>query len=296
MPKNHDTSADELSRLLDELNTGKAPLCDDPELRELLGIATLLHNHPPAVPQPPQHVLELTVAQAQAGLRASKRRRFTWLFSGAIGTAAAVLLAFGLHFYSAPPALQPPIVADTGETVLPTVVPPATAALPARQSPSSSPSPVASQHSAIRPPTAAKDNALPGKPIINGEQSDSSRLAAASPPGQNIVAEHAPTLFKSTRLPDTFLLMPAKLPGRTPAEISQAADGSTVRQVFDPGTTMEVIITQRWSSTVGKTANTTSSNADTNHRLSITRNGQDITLEGRLPLQELQRLADTLQL
>ena len=101
-------------------------------------------------------------------------------------------------------------------------------------------------------------------------------------------------------------LVPLKLPGRSPDSITQDSADS-IRQVFNTGTPQELVISQRKLPTGQKNAAVHSEQAATRdtknysvgppgpNKLTVTINGQEVTLEGRQSLEELAELAKTLK-
>ena len=100
-------------------------------------------------------------------------------------------------------------------------------------------------------------------------------------------------------------LVPLKLSGRSPDSITQDSADS-IRQVFNTGTPQELVISQRKLPTGQKNAAVQSEQAATRdtknysvgppgpNKLTVTINGQEVTLEGRQSLEELAELAKKL--
>ncbi|HWR38176.1 MAG TPA: hypothetical protein VN611_01635 [Patescibacteria group bacterium] len=107
--------AEELSRLLDEINAGRQPDCTDNALSELASIADWIQQNADPVP-PPQYLLNQIVDKtlSESFTSTQKRRRF-WLYSGSLGTVAAVLVVAALNLLPASPEeiLPPPTSPQT---------------------------------------------------------------------------------------------------------------------------------------------------------------------------------------
>ena len=87
---------EQLSLMIDELNTGRQPKCSDKNTAELLEIADLIRREHPPVP-PPQHILDQTVNRALAGIQAEKRQKPRMWYFSALGSVAAAILVVLLN-------------------------------------------------------------------------------------------------------------------------------------------------------------------------------------------------------
>ena len=303
---------EELSAALDRLNSGQTTQSNDQEISELLEVAALLRNSDLPV-KPPEHILSATIEQAIAGLHAQpKRRRMPWVYSGLLGAAAALLVFFGLH--------GTPEIQDIAQQTMPAAVP--------QQPQSSVPAP-AMPTPAAKPSTAESESpaAVPAKPLPRPQQArppaaestPPAAAPAAKPPAPvqpvpaEARAERAAPSLKSAIPPvapqekaTADRLVPLKLPGRTPDTITQDS-ADNIRQVFNTGTPQELVISQRKLPTGQKNAAVHSEQAATRdtknysvgppgpNKLTVTINGQEVTLEGRQSLEELAELAKTLK-
>jgi len=341
MAKNKDIdSAEELSRLLDELNAGKEPASNDPETAELLKIAALLRQSDiPA--SPPPHLLEQTAARAMAGLQArepKKKRRNNWLYSSALGTAAAVLLAVGLHLLPTSPLKQPPLTPQPiGDDYQPPLVETPLVAARAEQTPaatSSKPSPEARQQ-ITAPPSAdprgtasvAPDAPITAPPVqlpVVASPSPNAQQPPTAPPGspgqppqqpnskqsadiagpESLRLAETRTLFKAAVIPKNAPqpVIPLRWADQKPDIIDNDQVTGTIRQAFHTGTANEIIITQHplaKIASVEETPSLTASDAGsrktgTLNRVTIIRYGQEITIEGQQPREELLKIAESL--
>lgn len=312
---------EELSAALDRLNSGQTTQSNDQEISELLEVAALLRNSDlPA--KPPAHILSASVEQATAGLNAQqKRRRMPWVYSGLLGAAAALLVFFGLH--------GTPEIQDIVQQTMPTAVPqsnPSEKVAPANTTSSSDAKSDAKSSITVAPPEKPRSGPLQANPAAPNAPAAAPAVPAAPPaatpaakppaPVQPVPAEAraeraAPSL-KSAIPPvapkekaTADRLVPLKLPGRTPDSITQDSADS-IRQVFNTGTPQELVISQRKLPTGQKNAAMQSEQAATRdakyysvgppgpNKLTVTINGQEVTLEGRQSLEELAELAKKL--
>ena len=307
---------EELSAALDRLNSGQTTQSNDQEISEMLEVAALLRNSDlPA--KPPAHILSASVEQATSGLHAqTKRRRMPWVYSGLLGAAAALLVFFGLH--------GTPEIQDIAQQTMPASVPqtnPSEKTAPANTTSSSdaksdakSAAPVAPMEKPRSGPLQAKP-AAPNAPAAPPAATPSITPPAAKPPAPvqpvpaEARAERAAPSLKSAIPPvapqekaTADRLVPLKLPGRTPDTITQDS-ADNIRQVFNTGTPQELVISQRKLPTGQKNAAVHSEQAATRdtknysvgppgpNKLTVTINGQEVTLEGRQSLEELAELA-----
>ena len=311
---------EDLSAALDRLNSGQTSQSNDQEISELLEVAALLRNSDlPA--KPPAHILSASVEQATSGLHAqTKRRRMPWVYSGLLGAAAALLVFFGLH--------GTPEIQDIAQQTMPAAVPqanPSEKTAPTNTTSSSdaksdakSAAPVAPMEKPRSGPLQAKP-AAPNAPAAPPAATPSITPPAAKPPAPvqpvpaEARAERAAPSLKSAIPPvapqekaTADRLVPLKLPGRTPDTITQDS-ADNIRQVFNTGTPQELVISQRKLPTGQKNAAVHSEQAATRdtknysvgppgpNKLTVTINGQEVTLEGRQSLEELAELAKTLK-
>ena len=311
---------EELSVALDRLNSGQTTQSNDQEISDLLEVAALLRNSDlPA--KPPAHILSASVEQATAGLHAqTKRRRMPWVYSGLLGAAAALLVFFGLH--------GTPEIQDIAQQTMPASVPqtnPSEKTAPANTTSSSDAKSDAKSESSVAPPEKPRSGPLQAKPAApNAPAAPPAATPSITPPAAKppapvqpvpaeARAERAAPSLKSAIPPvapqekaTADRLVPLKLPGRTPDTITQDS-ADNIRQVFNTGTPQELVISQRKLPTGQKNAAVQSEQAATRdtknysvgppgpNKLTVTINGQEVTLEGRQSLEELAELAKTLK-
>ena len=307
---------EELSAALDRLNSGQTTQSNDQEISELLEVAALLRNSDlPA--KPPAHIFSASVEQATAGLNAQpKRRRMPWVYSGLLGAAAALLVFFGLH--------GTPEIQDIAQQTMPASVPqtnPSEKTAPANTTSSSDAKSDAKSEPSVAPTEKPRSGPLQAKPAApNAPAAPPAATPSITPPAAKppvpvqpvpaeARAERAAPSLKSAIPPvapkekaTADRLVPLKLPGRSPDTITQDSADS-IRQVFNTGTPQELVISQRKLPTGQKNAAVQSEQAATRdtknysvgppgpNKLTVTINGQEVTLEGRQSLEELAELA-----
>lgn len=302
---------EELSVALDRLNSGQTTQSNDQEISDLLEVAALLRNSDlPA--KPPAHILSASVEQATAGLHAqTKRRRMPWVYSGLLGAAAALLVFFGLH--------GTPEIQDIAQQTMPATVPqanPSEKAAPTNTTSSSDAKAdtiIAAPVAPMEKPRSGPLQDKPAAPNAPAATPPAKPPAPVQPVPAEARAERAAPSLKSAIPPvapqekaTADRLVPLKLPGRTPDTITQDS-ADNIRQVFNTGTPQELVISQRKLPTGQKNAAVHSEQAATRdtknysvgppgpNKLTVTINGQEVTLEGRQSLEELAELAKTLK-
>jgi len=183
--------AEELSRLLDALNAGQQPEHDNPEMAELLAVAALVKAAGGPV-CPPQPILDRTVERALAGLRDSKPKWLKtaprkWLFSGALGTAAAIAVVAVLNLL---PSWQ-------RHVPMPTLPPPPAAV--SRPSNISPPAPDAKKPPLLSPAAPAggpkPTDAAPPKPTGAAPSAGQQSPASGGSPARAQQAQNPPALL-----------------------------------------------------------------------------------------------------
>lgn len=305
-----DKTADELSRLLDELNAGNCPLTDDAEAAELLAVARLIKTSAPPVPVP-QQLVDQTVDKILASMPAKTQpSRRPWLYYGAAGAAAALLLAFGLHVFP-------------GKQVLPLAAPPVTVAqntVPEKSTANLPPPPpipsqsVPTGSTAGEPPAAktagsgeVRTQPVNPPPAVLPQKEEKVPVKAAKSPVSGArapMADVAPAR-RSAAAPAELQKLVAippvlSLPGQVPDSIRTDTAKGTITQVFAKDTANEVIITQRLASTDPALTKAPAAAADAAaeksavSRVTVSIHGQEVTIEGRQSREELLALAKSL--
>lgn len=291
---------DELSNSLDKINAGQTPQVADTEIDELLEVATLLHKA--ALPvRPPEHILSVTVQRAADGLAAHKKSRHNaWLYSGVLGAAAALLIFVGINGF---PSMQ---------EVVPIVTPaPQNAPVSSNASARLDVNPITPVVPLKEEKTAAPESNTESSNAVSTPSSNNASKPAtpsAPAPAPSTLPRQAPaSTVQSMKaaLPPTA--MAVRLAGRTPDSIIKDSSAGTIRQVFDSGTSRELIITQRikpfaendaaassGQQVLRETAKGKSEALTSLNKVVVVINGQEVTLEGRQTMAELTELSKTL--
>lgn len=324
---------EELSCLLDEINTGQDPQSGSPENQELLATAKWI-KEAGLTPAPPRQLIEATVDKVLADIKKQPvRRKHPWLYSGALGTAAAVLLVIGLNTSLLSPKqpanlVLPPveIIQSSPQTTAPAQEETPVAAKEAPQtSPaeSSSPAPMPSlaaapekpsqpmQSIAAAPSESVSQKITPDTKTVPSEPDKkrtpylAARKVAISETQPKEQQPSAASLMKSL----APQLTPLSLPGKQPDTVTIDEASGTVTQIYAKGTPDELVLIQEplpadTQTAAGKTAvaDTPSPNRQTKaanqaelHQVSTTLDGQKITIKGRQSEQELLKLTESLK-
>lgn len=308
---------EELSLLLDELNSGRKPDCENPETAELLAVADLLKKEGGPV-CPPQHILDQTVDRALAGIQAGKQKPSrAWWYSGALGTAAAVILVFGLNLLPSwqeqipvppPPSAvsqQPNTLQPKPDNEQPPTVSPAA---PTEKSTSADSAPAARQQAPTdeqkkSPPVAKTPPIEPVKPPTT--TNEKSILAEQAPrTSQSKSVYLPPAAFPEAAQSPQPAITPLTIPGQKPDLLVIDRENGTVRQVYHKGTPQEITITQRLRPRDSGDAQIKAQspaalqaredNEAVVNTVQVKIAGQEVTIEGRQSRQELLNLAESL--
>ncbi len=309
MPKSNHLADDteNLSRLLDEINLGRQPKTTDPETAELLEVATLIKSSSTPV-KPPQHLIDQTVMLAMESLPKNKVKRYNkWLYSGALSTAAAILLIIGLHTI---PSWQ------TETLTIPSQVSPDISNVPASLPTQSVPSEPTQNKSG----NTSLERSIPTETKKNAPTSESKSPPAPS----SLPIYQAPLINKETittaksspvaeiaKVQSTApaAIEPLILAGRSPDSIVSDTQKGIVRQIYAKDTPQQIIITQQIPSppslSDAKVAESnrmhleksilTLEKANKNpNKITIFIQNQEVTLESDLSTEELTKLAESL--
>lgn len=308
---------DDLSEEIDRINSGQAPTTKDRETSELLEVSLLLRRSGLSV-RPPEHILSATVQSACEGLKNQKenRRRNSWMYSGMLGAAAAMLIFFGIHGFRSVHEVAP----------LATPAPqhePATYRKKALQE--STPSTQYGHQPEMKNSSPEPDQADPKLLSPSAPQSSSITAASAQPqspavsqtpsPARVPVPSQKKALSEKSSAPpaagqtsrDTIIAL--RLSGRIPDSVIKDSAAGSIRQTYDSGTPHELIVTQRImaQSEIGAGSQSRQyvsrepdkgKNDGPNklNKVVLYLHGQEVTLEGRQTLQELTDLANSLYL
>ncbi len=272
----------ELSAALDAVNRGETPDSRDDDIRELAAVAQLLKRSGP----PPAVVADL--ADTLSAELAAKKRRRLWFASGAAGTAAAALLVIALNTGPSAPSQPPPTIPPPGSVVIQTVpqqAPEAAKAAADEAPPAKQPAPAAQEAAPVPPAreaAPAKDRPAAVKENRQAEQ----RMMLAKAPDKT--AERA-----AGKAAAAFLVWP----GHDPDAITADKAAGTISQVYGSGDSA-VVITQRaagGSAPAARDEAVTGPASGKTNRVTLTVKGFVVTVEGNLPVEELQKIARSLE-
>lgn len=271
MPETTKTTpeAELLSQLLDQLNSGRQPECDDSEMAELLAVASMLKQSGP-VAGPPQALLDKTVdtildEQSKPPGKANSRF-WVWKHPGILGAAASLLLVVGLQLYpswnssevqtvSAPPMVieekTPKLAVRQSIPALPTQEKkaaesnePSSAAVLPPLAPSSA-------NAGNVPVTAAppQDEPIKKAPVLREQtppvKEQASMMSEQAPVAMKTGSVYKAAAYAADDFTERWPLPLLSLPGQVPNEIRTDKKTGTVRQVFWRGTPQEVTVIQR---------------------------------------------------
>lgn len=296
---------EELSRLLDELNNGREAASDDKDVDELVTLASLIKNAAINA-EPPQHIINDTVACIAADFAARRQKRLrTWLFSGLAGTAASILLIIGLNLHAAwfNAATNPAPAVQVQDTVLvPQEAAPPVAALP--------PAPQTDNAGSVAAPpeqpagSAEASRATP-LPVAADKPAATPRMAKVFEAAPDENAQPAAERKYTAKAMVDFAadkITPLSIPGKKADSLLVDGDTGTVCQVFNKGTAGEFVVTQqiknKTAAPAARAAGALSakSGPDEINKVTVIINGQEVTVEGRMSREELMRIAKTLTL
>ena len=303
MPETTKTTpeAEFLSQLLDQLNSGRQPECDDSEMAELLAIASMLKQSSTDA-RPPQAILDKTVDKiidAQSTPPGKAKSRFwLWRHPGILGAAASILLVVGLQLYPSWNSSEvqtvsaPPVVTEEKPSKL-----------AVRQSvPASTPPSHSSDNAGTVPASAAPPQFEPIKkaPVLR-EQTPPVKEQASIMGEQQAVAAmktgngYKAAAFAADDFSERWPLPLLSIPGQVPNEISTDKKTGAVRQVFWRGTPQEVRVIQRMLKQEEKLEKPVLSapeeTAKKFNSVTVVLYNQEVTVEGSRPETELMSIA-----
>lgn len=309
---------EELSRLLDEMNAGRQPECENKETAELLAVADLIKKSAGPV-CPPPHILNQIVDRSLMEIQAGKTKSSkAWWYSGALSTAVAVMLVVGLNVMpvSSP---QPPTVppqANRSEQQSAAQIkqnvkqPPLLSQQTPRQEATVPETPPRSRENQ---PQAAPQNPSPPVPLPPPTKSlklpDVSKavpiIGEQIPPASQSKSAYSPSVFADTGPATTPpVLSPLSLPGQVANLIVTDTQKGIIRQIYYKGTAQELIVTQRLlSKTAGDMQRQAQAKSITElvedkpgliNTVTVIKFDQEVTIEGRQPKQILEKIAESL--
>jgi hypothetical protein len=308
-----DEEAEELSRLLDEIDCRQQPQTNKPEINELLAVAEFIKESKMPV-KPPQHIIDQTVDKIMDEAAKHKvKRRHAWLYSGTLSTAAAILLVVGLNLTTIWPTKEQIVNIPSANTLAIQEVAP-------------------EQAGAENPPKPggnfsnnSKETSIPQTAVNNVPVPDTPPVAVTNPTPVNPVppavttkpAPAARSIIKQEHLnteklqkpmvmsTEAFMPPPVllSLPDKKPDSVITDEENGIIRQVYAKGTPQEFIITQQALTLSEHAAKAYSAAAgetnpikpdDTINKVTTSIYGQQVTIEGRQSKQELLEIVKTL--
>lgn len=313
--------ADQLSRCIDKMNNSQSYQGNERQTAELMEVAELVKKTAP-VDAMPSAMVQQTVDILAGELKAqhtNKRRK--WLYSGSIGTAAAVLLVTALQLYNITPEQPESYQPQLEGTVLIEKV---------AQVPSQTEQQIAKTDTAVPPTEVMKiadggtdtgtkqaaqadvshSRSVPVKPIAeqksaantgaDAQTKQTPRVAMARIDSSNA---DSPSLKKAqTAEPKVAMIA---LAGRQARSVEVDKASGTIRQVYDMDQAGEVTVTQKniasdAAATSEKPAALMSrsvvqaNEATKDNQVTVTVAGKEVTVEGKMPKEELLKLAENL--
>jgi hypothetical protein len=307
-----------LSAAIDAVNRGDKPGGPDEETKELAGVALLLKQAGP----PPAVVAGLVDTLGDELAAKNRKRRWLWLTSGAAGTAAAAMLVFALN--TGPSALpQPPLTPPPTGSVVIESVPVPSAASPA--------APDTAKADRKGPETAMTDKAAAPagqqapapetRTPATGEKTPAAQPRPGATPGNGQAEQRVMLAKVPDKVPEkaateksvskAAVVAPAAYltwPGHEPDSVTVDKAAATVRQVYGSGE-QAIVITQRVvtrsAAAPGDAKAARAEEPDPpaaygsappqTNRVTLIVKGVLVTVEGSQPVEELQKIARSLE-
>ena len=288
-----------LSAALDRLNAEKTEQQEAEELDDLLETACWVRQSVEPPPQLLQETLELLEAQAllqeapvpeKSGLLPQRKR--SWLYAGALGLAASVLLALQLFPSSPSPVAVAP--KETPQTTEVAVAPlrSAAVAVERKAEPVQQLIPQAREEAAVMPAMPI----LAAAAAVAEEAGNESSGAVVAWAEQSEQASNRVKLYamRTVRLPEERT-EPLVLPGEAADVVWHDGQKTIWRHVYRQDTPQEVAVTQwRPERLQEKAALQRAAAVLGANRLVLSREGRVLVLEGRGGEEELRKVAAAL--
>lgn len=311
--ENEQLNAEKLSDMIDNLsdnNHQRQAEASDQSLQELVDVAVLLKAAAGQSKPPQQFIDDLADKLAKEAKPQKTKRRFAWLYSGAAGMAAAVMLVAVLNFSPTAPQIVPEQVFTSPQTN--------TADLPQSE-------PKNERHDSVNQTTG--NSGQTAKVSDNKQRQsnvpDSKTSSVQSPADQTTApragvsksADSAPARVYKTRIAEVPAEMPSQqvavlaIPGRTAKSRTIDGENGIVKQIYDFEGDKEITIIQRakskteskdsaaYSLTAVKDNDVPASNKaakDKANQITAAAGDYEVTVEGDLPNDKLKEIADSL--
>lgn len=304
---------EELSQLIDELNSGIRPQPKHEETAELLAVAELVKKAAGPV-SPPQPILDQTIDRIIDAIPSKRPKGKPWFTYGALGAAASLLLIAGLSHtpaWTEDMPIDPRPAATLVQNASPdkpmqkqlpdqTVTPPPreVEAKPVRIKEATEPT-ISAPPPPLTSPASDQANIEHKPPQIVAKAVPKSGIRAPlsdMPPTQE---QAPPPPIQPTRSIAALIVL--SLPGQTPDSKVFDEKNGTIVQVYNKGTAKEIRITQRpltkdpaiTNPSTILTESTKEKNEKTN-RVTTIIHDQEVSIEGCQTKEDLQNLIDSL--
>lgn len=323
---------EQLSAAIDALNCGRRPQATSEEVAALLAVASQVKKVAKPVEPPADLINNIVDTVAGEMERAPSHKRRTWLFSGAVSTAAAVVVLSVLNLWptlpgQSPAPVMPPVmtapVSDsakmgTAATAAPEAtepsVPPATASVPkvpkadsaakAQQDSIDVSGKISAPAAGETPVAASQPHQAPfiakALPVSPEKPSSGSEAVAAEKSLKQQHREISAAAPRSAKLNQRVASTPMArltLPDRQADVVSVEQDGGVIRQIYNQGQADEIIITQRrlGADTDDKQSAVKPYDAvKEQHQVSLKVGDMEVTIAGAQPEGELRKIAQAL--
>lgn len=316
---------EELSREIDKLTIEGHQAVADPELDELLEVADMLNHSCPGDEIPHSLIGSMADTLAVELTARQERRRRSRLYTVLAGSAAAVVLAVGvqLTLFQQHSALPP---AEQLEARLTPSTAPADKAY--GEPKQAAPAPAGGQQAKEKAPAAPPDSEVKPQiaagllPAAVADKINETVRAAKGEENSEQLAMNAADIAPEQPQPELRLMAKARmaapageesgaeqtithllvLPGRTAQSVTVAPDRKQIEQIYKLHGRDEVRVIQRLPGVLpaadaadeaSRPSNASTVNDKVN-RVTVTRDGYEVSVEGRQPTAELKKLADSL--
>jgi len=310
---------EELSRLLDQMNSGQYPECDE-ESAALLEVAALIKKAGAPI-RPPQHILDQTLKEVVANLPYSRLNRFrTWMYSGTLGTVASILLIISFNLIPSWPKEIPSVIPappttgfelshttqeNDGERSLISQTTPSEHLKPS-ETVSDTTATVGENSPVIKEvpslPTVIVPTLPPSDQLKPPNQAKHAPIMGEQAPVENRSKFYNKSLYPAEPEAKSSIMSALSLPGQVPDPIIIDQESGMIRQVFNKGTAQEIVVTQMFNkrnAAITKSQppimmDTVAEQLETVNKVTIFIYGQEVTIEGSQSKQELLKMAETL--
>lgn len=306
-------SADELSQMIDELNKGNKVDIDDSETSQLINVASMV-KLAAGRPNSQQQALDFLAGQLGDGTNSKKHKhRMNWLYSGAVSAAAAVFLVVATNLM--------PLNLDNG-TVIVSPEMNISQVMPLDEPLLNSEDPQERVDTkAIVPPTVRTEKKDEIAPAANAESKKTANVPIEKPaPVTEVTQQREKTVPSADTANKSIMVAKVQnekqsvglsLPGRNAAERTVDSALGVVKQTYSMDN-REVVISHKTKTKTGdsasksdsvRSAGTSDKNAAKDgvniaaikaNKITTAAKDHEVTVEGDLPNDELQKVAESL--